>query len=144
MPRYRVAIPSRWDPDRAFAYMADFSNAARWDPSVIRASTIVGDGNTVTGFDLVVRSGGREMPLRYEVIDRGPRRITLRALTRRLESVDTITVAPDTGGSLVEYDARLNLRGVARVFSPLLGPSLHRIGERARHSLESILARSDP
>ena len=45
---------------------------------------------------------------------------------------------------LLEYDARLSLRGVARVFSPLLGPSFHRIGERARHSLESILARSEP
>ena len=72
-----------------------------------------------------------------------PRRLPLRALPRTLESLDTIPVTPDAGGSIVEYEARLNLRGVARVFSPLLGPSFHRIGERARHSLESILSRID-
>lgn len=145
MPRYQVVIHSRWDADRAFAYMADFSNAAEWDPSVVRASTVAeDDGHNGTAFDLVVSTGGRQMPLRYRVIDREPRRITLRALTRTLESVDTITVASDAGGALVEYDARLNLRGVARVFSPLLGPAFHRIGERARHRLENVLARSAP
>lgn len=145
MPRYRVVIPSRWEPDRAFAYMADFSNAAEWDPSVVHASTVMADSlHHGTAFDLVVSTGGRQMPLRYEVIDRGERRITFRAQTRTLESVDTITVSSDPGGSRVEYDARLTLRGIGRVFNPLLGPAFHRIGERARHSLAGVLARSAP
>jgi len=141
LPRYRTIIHSAWDPDRALAYMADFSNASSWDPSVVRASPAAGDDVPAgTVFDLVVMTGGRELPLRYQVIDKTDRAVTLRARTSRLESIDTISVAADPGGSLVTYDAWLGLRGVARVFNPLLGPAFRRIGERARASLAVILA----
>jgi hypothetical protein len=145
MPRYRARIPSPWDPDRAFAYMADFSNAAEWDPGVVRASTVTEDGlEPGAAFDLVVAAAGREMRLRYLVTEREPRRITLRALTRLIESEDTITVTPDAGGSVVEYDARLSLRGLARLLNPVLGPSFNRMGRRAHDSLARRLAGTAP
>jgi hypothetical protein len=141
MPRYRATIPSRWDPARTFAYIADFSNAAEWDPGVVRASRVAGaDSGRAAAFDLVIRSAGREMPLRYQVASLAGQKITFRAETERLESVDTITVVPAEHGSLVEYDARLSLRGLGRLLNPLLALSFHRIGERARRSLTHRLA----
>ncbi len=136
MPSYRAQIPSRWDPDQAFAYMSDFSNAAEWDPGVVRASRVTSDGGAPTdAFDLVVRNLGRETTLRYVVTASGPRRITFSARTPQFESVDTITVTPRPGGSMVDYNASLGLRGVARIFTPLVGLAFRRIGDRARLGL---------
>jgi hypothetical protein len=140
MPRYRARILSSWDPDQAFAYLADFSNAAEWDPGVVRASAVSGDEVAPGGaYDLVVSNLGRELTLRYVVTSRDARRITFQAQTSRLESVDTITVAPSPGGSMVEYDASLRLKGVARLLTPLLAFVFHRIGERASRRLTQLL-----
>ena len=144
MPRYQAVIPSRWSADQAFGYMADFSNAADWDPGVARAAAVARPGTGGLVFDLVVRSAGRELPLRYHVVQRAERQITFRAETPLFESVDRITVAPAAGGSTVEYDARLNLRGWTRLFNPVLGPVFHRIAERARRSLAQRLAGTSP
>ena len=136
MPRYRAQIPSRWDPDQAFAYMSDFSNAAEWDPGVVRASRVTDGGDAPpAAFDLVVRNLGRETPLRYVVTAREPHRITLSAATPRFESVDTIGVTARPGGSLVEYDATLRMRGLSKVLTPLVALAFRRIGDRARASL---------
>ena len=39
MARYVTSIESRLTPAGAFAYMADFSHASEWDPSVVEASS---------------------------------------------------------------------------------------------------------
>ncbi len=145
MPRYRTRILSRWDPDQAFAYMSDFSNAAEWDPGVVRAAAVASDGVAPgSAFDLVVRNLGRETTLRYVVTALDARRIVFRSRTSRLESVDTISVAPAPGGSVVEYDASLALRGVARILNPFLSLFFRRVGERARSSLARRLAEPAP
>lgn len=128
MPRHQARIPSPWDPERVVAYPADVSDAAEWDPGIVRASTATGGGvEPGTAFDLVVSSVGPEMPLRYVVARREPLRITFKALTPPIESEDTITVTPDTGGSIAEYDGRLSLRGPTRLLDPLLGPARTRV-----------------
>lgn len=145
MPRYHAHIPSPWDPDQAFAYMADFSNAAEWDPGVLRATTVVSDGTAPGGaFDLVVRTLGRETTLRYVVTACEARRITFLASTSQFESEDTVTVKPRPGGSVVEYEAGLRLRGAARVFTPILALALRRIGDRARAGLTRRLGEPAP
>lgn len=40
MPRYLQTITTGWSAERAFAYMADFSNAAEWDPGVVSGKRI--------------------------------------------------------------------------------------------------------
>ena len=63
-------VTTAWSPGRAFAYMADFSHAAEWDPGVAEATRVdggdVGQGSV---FDLTVLVGGRRLPMRYEVTD---------------------------------------------------------------------------
>ena len=95
MARYTTTIESSLTPDEAFAYMADFSNAQEWDPSVAEAKRL-GDVGADAAFDLVVRFGGRKLPMRYETaaFDAEQRRVVLQADNPRFTSRDTITVTP--------------------------------------------------
>jgi len=66
-------MTTAWSPEQAFAYMADFSHAAEWDPGVAAATRV--DGEEVgrgTAFDLTVLVAGRRLPMRYEVTDYVP------------------------------------------------------------------------
>ena len=61
MARYTTTIRTTLAPSEAFAYMADFSNARFWDPSV-SAARREGEGPVGSGsrFHLVARFAGRE------------------------------------------------------------------------------------
>ena len=95
MARYTTTIDSSLSPGEAFAYLADFSNARSWDPSVLeatRASELpTGEGAT---FDLVVKFGGRSLPMEYRIVSYDePRVVVLESRKTRFTSRDTITVA---------------------------------------------------
>lgn len=141
MPRVLRRIPSSWSAERAFAYLSDFSNAARWDPGVVRANRV--DGGPIqlgSAFDLAVKVGRRTPVMRYEVSALGARSVTFRAALGSLRSEDTVTVEPTPTGCTVTYDASLALRGVAAVANPLLALAFRRVVDRAAASLEAILA----
>src|SRR4051794_25896014 len=81
MARYTTTIESHLAPEAAFAYMAEFSKACQWDPSVSEARR-VGDGPLAKGtvFDLVARFGKRDVPLSYEIVEYdSPKRVVLEA-----------------------------------------------------------------
>src|SRR6476646_8323380 len=69
MARYVTTVESALPQAEAFAYMADFANARLWDPSV-REARRVGEAPIGIGyaFDLVARFGGRDVPLRSEIV----------------------------------------------------------------------------
>jgi Polyketide cyclase / dehydrase and lipid transport len=86
-------VTTAWSPEQAFAYLADFTHAAEWDPGVVEA-TRVGGGDVGGGsaFDLTVVVGGRRRPMRYEVTDSAPGQVAFLSRSFGLESVDTMTV----------------------------------------------------
>jgi hypothetical protein len=120
-------------------YMADFSHAQEWDPSV-EGATRVGDVGPDAAFDLIVRFGGRKLPMRYETaeFDAAQRRVVLQADNPRFVSRDTITVAPAAGGSSVHYDAALDLRR-ARLLDPVLQLLFNRTGDKAAAGMRTAL-----
>jgi hypothetical protein len=80
------------------------------------------------------------MTLRYRTTEWDPpRRLVLSAESRLLRSVDAIRVEPREGGSLVTYDARLTLKGIARFLDPALGILFRRIADRAVPGLQRAL-----
>ncbi len=141
MARYVTKIESVLPQAEAFAYMADFANARLWDPSVSEARPVgeppVGIGSA---FDLVARFGGRDVPLRYEIVDYdAPRRVVLEAHRPGFVSRDTITVEPAGSGSVVHYDATLTFGGVGRLFDPVMQRIFNRVGARATLGLQAAL-----
>ncbi|MFT7650245.1 MAG: carbon monoxide dehydrogenase subunit G [Candidatus Poriferisodalaceae bacterium] len=141
MARYVVHVRSPKPADEAFAYMADLSNFAEWDPGVEHAEQVQGDGpGPNTAFDVTVKGIGGSLTLRYDVTDYDPpEKVVAKAQSRLLTSLDTITVRGDGDGSVVTYDAELKLNGLLGLADPLLGLSFNRIGDRAATGLVRAL-----
>jgi hypothetical protein len=89
----------------------------------------------------MVRSFGRTVPLEYRIVEMDrPRRVVLSAENSLVRSTDVIEISSGPGsGSTVTYDATLRLRGVAVLFSPFLGVSFRRLGDRAIVGLRTTL-----
>ena len=141
MARYVVSVRSSQSPEEAFAYMADLRNFAEWDPGVVAAEQVEGDGpGPDTAFDITVDGVREPMTLRYETITYdAPTEIVARAESSTLTSVDTITVEPDEVGSIVTYDAELTLNGALRFADPVLGVAFKRIGDKAAAGMITAL-----
>ena len=141
MARYETTIRSRLTPAEAFAYMADFSNARFWDPSVSQARHD-GDGPIGIGstFALVARFAGRNVPLTYTIVAfERPERVVLEA-RRGFVSRDTIWVRRGDGdGSIVHYDAVLTFSGIGRLLDPLMQRVFDRVGAKAAAGIEAAL-----
>ena len=141
MAHYLTSVGSALPRAEAFAYMADFANARRWDPSVSEARR-VGEAPLGVGsaFDLVARFGGRDVPLRYEIVEYdAPRRVVLEARRPGFVSRDTITVEPAENGSIVHYDATLAFGGLGRLLDPVMQRVFDRVGARATLGLQTAL-----
>ena len=143
MSRYQGTVVSERSAEATFDYLAEFSNAAEWDPGVVTAERLdhgpVGIGST---FRLGVSIGSRVTPLDYRVVayDR-PHRVVLLGVSDTIRSEDTITVVPrPEGGSILTYDADLRLLGRLAVLNPLLPLPFRRIGDRGLGGLRSVLA----
>jgi NAD(P)-dependent dehydrogenase (short-subunit alcohol dehydrogenase family) len=148
MARFRGTVVSPWSIEETFDYLADFSNAAEWDPGVDRAERIDG-GQVEAGavFRLDVRVGARVIPLDYRVVEyERPGRVVLLGESGTIRSEDTITVVPtSTGGSILTYVADLRLLGRLAVLNPLLPAPFRRIGDRGLAGLRQVLSgRADP
>lgn len=140
MAHYRTTIPSTMTPSDALAYLADFTSAATWDPSVVEARRLdAGPIAVGARFLIVSRANGRDVPLEYEIVALHPAGVVLRAESTLLTGVDTITVEPAAGGSAVTYDADLALRGAARLLDPLLALVFRRMAGRAAEGLRTAL-----
>jgi hypothetical protein len=154
MARYRTTIESRLSQADAFDYMAEFTNAREWDPSVGEARRVdtaplaVGEARRVdtaplavgSAFDLVARFAGTDVPLRYTVLEYDrPQRVVLEARRPGFVSRDTITVAEAAAGSTVHYDALLELTGWRRLFGPFFQRTFQGVGDRAADGMRAAL-----
>lgn len=144
MARYVGTIPTSRSPEQAFDYMADFSSAAEWDPSVVRAERLGEGPGPGAEFLIVVRLAGRESEFTYRTVRyERPELIVLRAESPTVISEDTITVRParSGGGAEVTYEADLRPKGAMRLADPLLGLLFKRLGDNAAEGLRRELSR---
>lgn len=141
MANYVVHVRTPRSPADAFAYMADLSNFAEWDPGIERVDQVRGDGpGPGAVYDVTVKGIAGSFTLQYELTHyESPTKVVATARSRTLTSLDSITIRRADAGSLVTYDAVLNLNGPMGVFDPLLGLGFKRIGDRAAGGLVRAL-----
>jgi hypothetical protein len=145
VPRYVTEITTPRPAPEAFAYMAAFDNIRHWDPTVTSARRLdKGKLRRGSAFEVVVALRGREQRLRYEIVRLDPGHlIALEADARSYRSYDTIGIRPRGDGSVVTYEAVLELEGPARILSPLFGRAFKRIGDNAAMGLRRELGSTD-
>jgi hypothetical protein len=146
MAHYRAVVRSSAPAGDVYAYLADFSTIAEWDPGVRTAELTSGDaGRAGARYRVVTSNLGVSLPLDYDILEAFPPengfagRIVLEAHTADFRSYDVITVTPLSEGSEVVYDADLALKGVRRLFDPALRIAFSVIGGRAKAGLESAV-----
>jgi len=137
MARFIDAIDLPVPVEDAFQYLADFSNTAEWDPSVMSAERL-DDGEIGPGsrFRVCVGFAGQTLALDYEItVFEPPTRLVLRGGDAQVESVDEVTLAPRGTGTRVTYEARIELRGLRRLADPLVHLLFQRVGQLAARGL---------
>ncbi|HXG26195.1 MAG TPA: SRPBCC family protein [Candidatus Binatia bacterium] len=141
MPLLREHIETRLGIDEAFAFVADFANAERWDPGVV-TSVRVDDGPVEVGarYRLGIRMGGRVAPMEYEITALEPaRRVVLAGSGSGVRAVDDISFAATPTGTRIEYVADIRLQGVLRLLAPFAGGAFRRIAANARTGMQRTL-----
>lgn len=137
MAHYVTRVETSLSPDDAFDYMVDLRNFSEWDPGV-SSSEMVGDGAVEKGSSFDVVASGTELTYVLVEFDR-PNRAVAEANTSRLRSYDIIEVEPTEAGSIVTYDATLELKGIYKLLSPVLALLFDRIGTKADEGLQAAL-----
>jgi carbon monoxide dehydrogenase subunit G len=127
--------------DEAFAFVADFANAADWDPGVATAERLnPGPLSIGARYRLGVRMGGRVASMEYEITEFEPaRRVVLTGSGSGVEAVDDIRFEDMPGGTRIDYTADIHLRGLLRLVSPFAGGSFQRIARDARDGMQRAL-----
>jgi carbon monoxide dehydrogenase subunit G len=125
-----------------FAYLADFSNTAEWDPGVAEATQTsegpVGLGST---FDLVALFRGRRVPVRYEVTLYEPSsRVVLVGRNKNFTGTDDIGVEAEGDGTRVSWNADFQMNGPAKLLQPFLGGVFEKLSIEAMEGLERTLS----
>jgi carbon monoxide dehydrogenase subunit G len=144
MARYTTSVRSSLPADEAFAFMADFRNAADWDPGVTGVRQVDGDGGGLgAAYEVTVRAPGGDRTMRYVTTAyEPPGWVVLVADGSTLRSEDRISVAPAGDGCVVTYDAELRLRGplgLLHLLDPALALAFRRVGDRAAAGLRRAL-----
>lgn len=123
-----------------FAYVADFTTTAEWDPGIRACTLRSGDGTVGSVYDVTATFMGREVSMAYEVVEYAQdERLVIRGEAPTVAAVDTIEISESTGATLVGYSARFTLRGPLRFLELLLRPVFGRLGRRAMAGLEAVL-----
>lgn len=126
-----------------FAYVADFTRVAEWDPGIRSSVQIIGDGGVGTRYEVEATFAGRVVPMTYEVIEHtAPSRIVLRGSAASVEAVDAISFEDlPGGGTRVTYRADFTLKGGLRSLGFLMKPLFGRLGRKAIGGLGEALNR---
>lgn len=139
----RERIETSLPLDETFAFVADFANAAQWDPGVA-SSERIDDGPLGVGarYRLGIRRGDRVVPMEYRVTAFEPlSRVVLAGTGSGVEAEDEIVFEATESGTRIDYTADIRLRGVMRLATPFAGGTFARIARDARDGMQRALDR---
>jgi hypothetical protein len=138
-------LHSRLSPERAFDFISDFRHAALWDPNT-KSVTLVSGLPLGLGsrFQLHAHMLGVSFELPYEIVRyERPTCVAFVGETRILSYREQVTFQSDgERGTIIEYRASLQLRGLFALGNPLLSLVYQRIGDSATGGIVAALDRS--
>ena len=143
MPILRERVETALPLDDTFAFVADFANAAAWDPGVATSERLnPGPVGVGARYRLGVRMRGRVAPMDYRVTEYEPgRRVVLTGEGSRVAAVDDIRFASTpAGGTAIDYTADIRLTGLLSLLTPFLGGTFAGIGRAAAEGMRARLA----
>ena len=127
--------------EEAFAYVADFTTVAEWDPGIHESRKVSGAGGVGSVYAVQAEFRGKKVPFTYTVTAfEQNERIVLDGVGEKATSLDTISF--ETAGedrTRITYTADFELKGVFRVVEPFLGGTFKSLARKALAGLEAKL-----
>jgi carbon monoxide dehydrogenase subunit G len=129
--------------DQAFAFVADFANAERWDPGVATSARLnPGPVEIGARYQLGVRMRSKVTPMVYEITAYEPsQRVVLTGAGSGVAAVDDIRFEATPTGTRIDYIADIRLTGLMRLAAPFAGTAFERIARDARDGMQRALDR---
>jgi carbon monoxide dehydrogenase subunit G len=133
---FSVAPP----PDRVIDYLKDFSNAEEWDPGT-QTCTRDGDGPVEVGatWHNVSKIVGVTAKLTYRLDTLSNRTLVFVGTNDSSKSVDTITVDAAGAGSVITYEADLEMKGAAKLLSPAMKIVFEKLANDTEKQMTTVL-----
>jgi carbon monoxide dehydrogenase subunit G len=141
MTRLRETIDTTLPIDDAFAFVADFANAERWDPGVATSERI-DDGPLGVGarYRLGVRMRDGVSPMEYRITTWEPgRRVVLAGEGSNVSAIDEIRFEETASGTHIDYTADIRLTGWMRLVEPFAGGAFQKIAKDALSGMQRAL-----
>jgi carbon monoxide dehydrogenase subunit G len=141
--RYAREIEVPTSPEETFAYLADFTNTAEWDPGIVEARRLTPEPTAVgSRFEIIARFRGNRQRFEYVVTELdGANRIALHGEGEKAMSDDVMSLSASGSGTRIAYEADIRLKGVFRVVEPFMRPMFTRMGNEALDGLAARLSR---
>lgn len=133
-------------PAESFAYVADFTTVAEWDPGIHSSRRVSGEGGPGTVYEVQADFRGKTVPFTYTVTAfEQDRRIVLDGVGEKATSLDTIVFEPvGDGRTRITYTADFKLKGVLRLAEPFLGRTFTKLAHDALEGLAGRLGGALP
>lgn len=146
MTRLVEQVTTRLPAEAAFAYVADFSRQAEWDPNTRSARRVDEEPLGVGArFALEVNVGGRSAPMEYRITEYDPpHKVVLIGEGSGVWSSDEISFTAIPGGTRVDYVAEIKLRGILGLAQPLMGRAFEKIARGAAEGMRAALEAQAP
>lgn len=128
-------------PAAVHAYVSDFKNLPRWDPTIKRVEqTTPGPAGSGTRYVVVLTFLGSESTMDYVTKEfQPPARAVLTGVAPNATATDTITIEPTSTGSRLTWEAQITLTWPARILDPILKLLFSRDVAKAMANLEREL-----
>jgi carbon monoxide dehydrogenase subunit G len=141
MAKLHETFETTLSAEKAFAFVADFSNSSLWDPGVAWSEGLTsGPVRVGSAYRLGVRFGSRVAPMEYRITTLDPgRRVVLEGKGSGVEATDDIRFEPLATGTRVDYMADIRLRGWLRLVAPFAGRAIAAIGRNGRAGMLKTL-----
>ena len=147
MTRLHETIETMLPIETSFDFIADFANAAKWDPGVVTSERLdAGPVGVGAVYRLGIRLGGRVAPMEYRisVFDR-PSRVVLVGEGSGVSATDDIRFGPVGPATRIDYTADIRLAGLLRFAQPFLSGAFTKLARNAAVGMRRALdARAEP
>lgn len=131
------------EPAAVLAYLEDFANAEEWDPGT-ESCTQIGEGPVVVGtrWHNTSKIMGVSTELEYVLVERTDQNVVFTGENDTASTRDTIRVVPTGhGGSEITYTADIDLKGVAKLGTPVVKVVFEKIGSDTEEDMVTVLNR---
>lgn len=127
-------------PEVVVDYLKDFGNAEQWDPGT-QSCERVDSGPVSEGayWHNVSKIFGVTAKLTYKLAELTDRKLVFVGENKSSTSIDTITVDASGAGSVITYEAQLEMHGAAKLLNPLMKLAFEKLAGETEKQMTTVL-----